>query len=635
MLQALREKTSGLISKIILGLIVITFSFFGIESYFVTQTEDFVAKVGEREISQQDFRTRFDEFRQQQLQQAGGAINASFFEQPAIKRRILDQMIDEQVILQTNERLGVVIPADRLRSEILKIPAFLTDGKFDENLYRARLAAIGKTPVGFSNEVAEGIASRELPVEIAASAFVTDSQVNDYLRLRGQTRDFSYLKVAKPESTDSSVGEDEVKSYFDAHTQEFMNPEQVSLEYLEIDAQALDVQLVADEATLMDRYEKEKSRFVSSEQRLVSHILVKIPGKGGPEEQKTALASAEAIVKSVRDGKDFAELARKDSADLGSKALGGDLGWIEKGMTDPAFENALYALDKDKVSDPVLSPEGYHVILVRDIRPGTTRSFEEVRSELAKEYSDTERERVFNEKSGRLIDMTYEDSTSLEPAAKELGLKVQKTGLFSREGGEGIASNPSVVTAAFSDSVLVQGNNSEKIELDPNHLVVVRVAEHKAATAKSVEEVAGMIRQRILSERANKLAKERADALYARLEKGETLKSLAAELKVDVEEARGTGRDAVNLDSALVAAAFALPRPASDKPQTKLVDLGADQFALLSLEVVADADPTAVDATTREAAKTTLQQAAASSAARDFVAALRSGLEIKVVEDRM
>lgn len=635
MLQALREKTSGLFSKIILGLIVITFSFFGIESYFVTQTEDFVAKVGEREISQQDFRTRFDEFRQQQLQQAGGAINASFFEQPAIKRRILDQMIDEQVILQTNERLGVVIPADRLRSEILKIPAFLTDGKFDENLYRARLAAIGKTPVGFSNEVAEEIASRELPVEIAASAFVTDDQVNDYLRLRGQTRDFSYLKIAKPESADSSVSEDEVKAYFDTHTQEFMNPEQVALEYLEIDAQALDVQLVADEATLMDRYEKEKSRFVSSEQRLASHILVKIPGKGGPEEQKSALASAEAIVKSVRDGKDFAELAKKDSADLGSKALGGDLGWIEKGMTDPAFENALYALDKDKVSDPVLSPEGYHVILVRDIRPGTTRSFEEVRSELAKEYSDTERERVFNEKSGRLIDMTYEDSTSLEPAAKELGLKVQKTGLFSREGGEGIASNPSVVTAAFSDSVLVQGNNSDKIELDPNHLLVVRVAEHKAATAKPVEEVTEMIRQRIRSERASKLAKERADALFARLEKGESLKVLAAELKVDVEEARGTGRDAVNLDSALVAAAFALPRPASDKPQTRLVDLGADQFALLNLEVVADADPTAVDAPTREAAKTTLQQAAASSAARDFVAALRSGFEIKVVEDRM
>lgn len=635
MLQALREKTSGVVSKIVLGLIVITFSFFGIESYFVTQTDDFVAKVGDREISQQDFRTRFDEFRQQQLQQANGAINASFFEQPAIKRRILDQMIDEQVILQTNERLGVVIPADRLRSEILKIPAFLTDGKFDENLYRARLAAIGKTPVGFSNDVAEGIASRELPMEIASSAFVTDNQINDYLRLRGQIRDFSFIKLAKPEPSDSAVSEEEIKAYYDSHAQEFMNPEQVSLDYLEIDAQKLDVQLVPDEATLKDRYEKEKARFVSSEQRLASHILVKIPGKGGPDDQKAALSSAEAIVKSIRDGKDFAELARKDSADLGSKALGGDLGWIEKGMTDPAFETALYALEKGKVSDPVLSPEGYHVILVRDIRPGTTRSFEEVRSELAKEYGDTERERVFNEKSGRLIDMTYEDSTSLEPAAKELGLTIQKSGLFSREGGVGIASNPAIVAAAFSDSVLVQGNNSDKIELDPNHLVVIRVAEHKAATPKALNEVADTIRQRIISERTAKLAKENADSLLARLDKGESLKSLAAELKLEVQEARGTGRDAVNPDSALVAAAFALPRPASDKPQIKLVDLGGEQFALLSLEVVADADPTAVDAKTREAAKTTLQQSAASAAARDYVAALRSKLEIKVAEDRM
>jgi peptidyl-prolyl cis-trans isomerase D len=150
-----------------------------------------------------------------------------------------------------------------------------------------------------------------------------------------------------------------------------------------------------------------------------------------------------------------------------------------------------------------------------------------------------------------------------------------------------------------------------------------------------MNEVAGEIRQRIIAERASKLAKDQADALFARLGKGESLKSLADELKLEVQHAHGTGRDAVNLDSALVTAAFAMPRPIADQPQSKLVDLGGDQFALLSLEVVADADPTSVDAKTREAAKTTLMQSQASSAARDFVAALRSAVEIKVVEDRM
>ena len=635
MLQALRAKTSGLVAKIILGAIVIAFSFFGIESYFVAQTNDYVAKVGDKEISQQEFRSRFDDFRQQQLQAANGAIDARFFEQPAIKRRILDQMIDEQVLLQANESLGVAIPAERLRNEIMKVPAFQRDGVFDAELYRARLTSAGKTPVGYSEEVARELAKRELPVEIASSAFVTEYDVNNYLRLNGQQRDFRHVALAKPKASDADVGDAEISAYYTAHQQDFMNPEQVALEYVEMDAQKLDVQLVPDETTLKDRYEKEKERYVTSEQRLASHILVKVPGSGTPDDQKKALEKASAIAAEARAGKSFAELAKASSDDLGSKALGGDLGWLDKDMTDPAFEGALYSLEKGKISDPVLSAEGYHVIEVRDIRAGKTRTFEEVRPELAKEYSESERERVFNEKSGRLIDMSYEDSTSLEPAAKALGLTIEKRPLFSRQGGTGFASNPAVLSAAFSDQVLAQGNNSEKIELGPNHLAIVRVAEHKAATPKLLEEVRADIRQRIVDERASKAAKEQADTLFARLGKGESLKALADELKLVVKEEQGIGRNAVNVDNALVSAAFALPRPTESTPQYQLVSMPGEEFSLLQLVAVADADPTAAAAPTRDAARTTLQQAVANASASDYVSSLRAAIDIKVAEDRM
>src|SRR5690606_22121655 len=155
--------------------------------------------------------------------------------------------------------------------------------------------------------------------------------------------------------------------------------EKDAIESIEVDSAKLDVNLTPDENTLKDRYEKEKSRFVTSEQRLASHILIKVAGSGGPEEQKKALEKAQKIADEARAGKDFAELAKASSEDLGSRALGGDLGWLDKGMTDPAFEGALYSLEKGKISDPVLSPEGYHVIEVREIRPGKTRTFEEVR----------------------------------------------------------------------------------------------------------------------------------------------------------------------------------------------------------------------------------------------------------------
>ena len=636
MLQELREKTSGLVAKIVLGLIVIAFSFFGIESYFIARTDSFVAKIGDREISQQDFRSRFDEFRQQQLQAANGAIDAQFFEQPAIKRRILDQLIDEQVLLVANEKLGIAIPAERLRDEISKIPAFQRDGNFDPALYRARLSSQGLTPTAFDDRVAKQLATREIPAGVALSAFVTDEEVNGYLRLRGQLRDFRFVTLNKPALTDEKVSEDEIASYYKEHQSEFMNPEQVAVDYLEVDAAKLDVNLTPDESTLKDRYEKEKSRFVTSEQRLASHILVKVVGDAGPEEQKKALEKAQKIAEEARGGKDFAELAKTSSDDLGSRALGGDLGWLDKDMTDPAFEAALYALDKGKISDPVLSPEGYHVIEVRDIRPGKTRTFEEVRGELAKDFGESERERVYNEKSGRMIDLTYEDSTSLEPAAKELGLTIGKTALFSRTGGKDLAANPGVVQAAFSDQVLVQGNNSDKIELGPNHLAIIRIAEHKAATPKPIEEVRADIQRSIIAARVSKQAKARADELFARMEKGDAIDSLATELKLTVSEERGIGRNAVKLDAALVKAAFDLPRAeTAGKPPVRLVALANDEYVLLKLDNVADADPTAVDKPAREAARNTLQQNLSNGIARDFIAALRAGMDIKVAEDRM
>jgi peptidyl-prolyl cis-trans isomerase D len=635
MLQALREKTSGLIAKIILGLIIIAFSFFGIESYFTSRTDDFVARVGDKEISQQDFRARFDEFRQRQLQAANGAIDARYFEQPAIKRQILDQMVDEQVLLVANEKLGIVIPAQRLRSEIAQIPAFQRDGNFDEAQYRAVLAAQGMTPVGFAERVGKDMASREMPLQVASSVFVTESEVDAYLRLRGQQRDFHVITLGKPTSADSEVGEEELGKYYADHQQEFMNPEEVALEYIELDAAKLDVQLTPDETTLKDRYEKEKARFVSPEQRLASHVLIKVGGKGGPEDQKQALEKAQKIADEARSGKDFAGLAKQSSEDLGSKALGGDLGWLDKEMTDPAFETALYALEKGKISDPVLSAEGYHVIELRDIRPGKTRTFEEVRPELVKEYTESERERVYNEKSGRLIDLTYQDSTSLEPAAHELGLKVEKTALFSRAGGTGIAGNPAVLRAAFSDPVLVQNNNSDSVELGPNHIAIVRVGEHKPATPKPLDEVRADIRGRVITARVSKQAQAQADQLFARLEKGETLDAIAGELKLPVKDERGTGRNALNVDGTLVKAVFDMPRPQEGKPDVKLVALPNDEYALVRLDNVADADPTALDATTRESARNTLQQSASMASAREFVTALRASMKIKIVEDRM
>ncbi len=635
MLQALRGKKSSLLIKVVLVVITIGFSFWGIESYLFTRVDSSVANVDGTDISQDQFRQRFDENRQRMMQMMNGQVDASFFERPEMKRQVLDQLINERVLLGANRDLGVSVTDDRIKREILAIPAFQKDGKFDPDTYKMLLQAQNMSPRAFEERMREDLAVRELPQQVASAVLITDAELDRYLRLKNQRRDFRFVKLDKPAADPAPVSDEDIEAYYKAHTAEFTTPERVALDYLELDGSKIEVNATPDDAVLKERYEKEKSRFVSAEQRLASHILVKVPGKGSPDDQKQALAKAEAIAKEAKAGKDFAALAKQDSDDLGSKNQGGDLGWLDKGQTDEAFENALFAMNKGDISDPVLTSDGYSIIDLRDIRPGKTRTFEEVKPELAKEYATTEKERAYTDKAGRLTDLTYQDPSSLDAAAKDLSLTVQKTELFARTGGAGIAENPNVVKAAFSDTVLVQNNNSDPIELGPNHIVVVRIAEHKPATPMKLDDVKELVRSRVLAERTAKQAKERADKLFAELGKGETLDKIAEANKLKVEAEQGIAREAVNVDSAIVAAAFALPRPTADKPQRQLITLGGDSYALLQLDGVVDGDPSKLDAKTKEAARNTLAGAVAQTTAREFVDALRAGSKVRVSAEKL
>jgi peptidyl-prolyl cis-trans isomerase D len=636
MLQALRGKKSGFLVKVVLVLITIGFSFWGIESYLFTRVDTSVASVNGTEITQDQFRQRFEENRQRMMQMMGNSVDASFFERPELKRQVLDQLVNEQLLVDANEKLGIKITDDRVKREILSIPAFQKDGKFDVDTYKMLLTARGMSALSFDAMVRENLAARALPEAVGSSVLVTDAAVDEYLRLQDQRRTFRFARLDKPAEDTAPISDEDVDKYYKDHGADFVTPERVALEYVELDGSKIEAGTSVDDAVLKERYEKDKAKFVTPEQRLVSHILVKVGGKGGPDDQKAALAKAEAIASEAKSGKDFAELAKADSDDLGSKNQGGDLGWIEKGVTDEAFESALFAMKKGDISDPVLTSEGYHIIDLRDIRPGTTRTFEEVKGELAKEYAATERERAYTDKAGRLTDLTYQDPSSLDGAAKELGLTVQKTDLFPRTGGTaGIAATPAVVKAAFSDNVLVQNNNSDPIEIGPNHIVVVRVAEHKAATPKPLDEVRDEVRKRIAAERLAKKSKERADSLYADLGKGQTLDQLAAANDLKVEEQKDVTRDLLTVDSALVKAVFAMPRPVAGKPEHRLVVLGGNAYALVELDSVADADPSKLDAKTKEAARNALAGGLAQTATREFVDALRSNAKIRVSEDKV
>lgn len=636
MLQTLHEKFSGVVAKIVLGIIVIVFGgFFGTQQFMSARTETFVANVDGHEISQQEFRERWDAFRGQIQRMYGQQMDMTAFDTPERKREVLEQMINEQLILNADDKLGAAVSRSAVQSEIAGYAAFQTDGKFDQDKYRQLLSLQHRSPAEFADIVRREIELRQLDGQLTASAFITDADVNNYIRLRDQTRDFRFVKLDKPNTADVKIADADIDAYYKAHGGDFMTPEKVSLDYVELDASKMKIATTVDDATLKKLYEDQKSRFVSPEQRLASHILVKVDKNANADAQKAALAKAEGIAKEAKSGKDFAALAKADSDDAGSKSQGGDLGWLEKGVTDPAFESALFALKKGDISDPVKSDEGYHIIDLRDVKPEKVKPFEEVKNELSTKYLEGERERQYSDVSGRLTDAVYQDPTSLDAAAKQVDVPVQKTGLFARTGGEGIAANPAVLKAAFSSPVLVEGNASDPIEIGPSHIVVIRVDQHEKPEPKPLDQVREDIRKKLTDEQVVNAAHQRADTLYARLDKGESLDKLADELKLKIQDEKEIGRNAANLDRKLVDAVFKLDRPQGEKSVNGEAVLGNDDYALVQLTAVKDGDAAKLDPKTREAARNTLRQSIGALAQRGYVDSLRKSAKVEIAEDRL
>jgi len=634
MLQALRNKLHGWPSIVILGICVFAISFFGIESYFASHTETYVAMVGKHEISQRDFQDRMNEARRDAMARMGDSFDAAQFEQPEMKRRILDQLINEQLLRQANDTLGMKVPDPALRDRIAGTPQFQVNGQFDPTTYRAILAAQNMTPAMFEASQRASLEPGLVPRAIIDSAIVTDADMDRYLGLLYQRRDLRWFPVPRPGLADSTVTDAQLEAYYKDHQPDFMNPEQVSLKYIEVNGADLKVDAQPSDDELKKRYEEQKQRFVQPEQRLVSHILVNVPKNATPDQQKAALAKAEKIAGEANP-ENFAKLAEQDSDDLGSKRSGGDLGWLEKGVTNAAFDSALFSLQKGQISKPVLSDEGYHVLFLRDVRSGEAKPFAEVRDQIAKDYLSTERDRQYSELAGKLTDQTYQNPSSLEPASQALNLPIQTSPLFPRKGGEGIAANAKLVQTAFSDDVLVQGNNSGLIELGPDHAVVVRVDKHVPAAARPLAEVRDQVRQKILDERIAAEALKNADALLAKLQKGEDMQAVAGAAGATVQTVPNAIRMQQGVAPEVLEQAFLLPHPVEGKPQFARVSAADGSYALVAVDKVQEGDLSKVTFEQRDALRSQMAQAYGILATQAFIDALKAKTDIKIAADRM
>ncbi len=633
MLQAIREKLSGWILVVIVLLLAVPFALFGINNYFEAQVDSYVAKVNDAQIDSRQLQERLDLQRRQMRQMLGQDADLGFIETPDNKRRILDSLIEEELRYQDARASGVEIPAAKLQSEILAIDAFKPAGTFDQDTYVAVLRNMSMTPSIFEDRMLRDMAAREISTRVGGSAFATDAEIDSYLRLQNQTRTFTSLRFNAAEETVDAPSEEAIAKEFETRKSELQTPELISVQYVEVQASGIEVEMPND-AELQVRYEDSKDRYVVPEQRQASHVLIEVASDAAADLQKAALAKAEALLAEIRAGKDFADVAKASSEDLGSKQQGGDLGWLEPGASDPAFEDALFKLEAGQISEPVLGANGYHLIQLREIKAESRRLFAEVKAELETEYRQTEQDRLFSDLAGSLVDEIQRDPQSLQGPADKLKLPLKTSELFPRTGGAGIAANPEVVTEAFSSLVLERGQTSDLIDLTKEHVVAIRLAQRKAPEPRTLDQVRGEIEAGIRQSAQRKLLEEQVKALEARLIAGESLATIATELAKTPDAAEAVVRTAGNIDAVLLEQAFKMSRP-NGAPIRQVIKLNDDEQALIELTAVVDGDPKTIEQAARDAARTLLVGQWSEAESKAYVEALRKQAKIVIVEDRL
>ncbi len=616
MLQEIRERAQGWVAWAIILLISIPFAFWGIDSYFGGGAEPVVASVNGTKITERAFNQAVNRTRIQLRDQLGDAYNPALFSDARIREDVLERMIRETLLLEDSEAMGLRTSDQAVRGTIVGEPAFQRDGAFSKAQYEQMLRLQGLTPAAYEASLRRQLLITQLPRAIRETAFVTDALTERSLSLMRQQRVLAYVPVpsAAFEARVQAPSEEAVAAYYDEHPEQFATPEQVRVAYLLLDAARLSApDETLDEATLREHYERRRDAFTAPQERRVRHILLTVSAEADQATRAATRERLQAIQERLRDGEAFADVAAEVSEDPGSADNGGALGWIGRGSLDPAFEQAVFALQPDTLSDPVRSRFGYHLVEVLEVRGGEPQPFEAVKEALSADLRSGGSEGVFFEQAEQLATLTYESPDSLVPAAETLELEIQESDWIDRSTGEGLFAHPRVIAAAFSEEVLVQGNNSELLEPDPDALqaMVLRVADHREPSVRALAEVRDEIVALLEAQQAVEAAQAEAEAIVSRVRAGQTL----AEAAVGFEpiEAGQVSRATRELPPEVIRLAFSLPRPDADTERRvgSTSDEG-DAFVVVVSEVI-DGDPAQLDAAERAAEANVLKRALASA----------------------
>lgn len=554
MMDRLREGVNSIAVKIILGLIILSFVFAGVGSYITGGGNNAAAKVGNTEIGRGEFEQAYQNERNRMQSQLGDYFSQMLADPAYVesfRKSVLDRMINDVLLEQQAESLGLRISDSQIRTMILEMPQFQTAGQFDQEVYQAALRRAGFSPESFAEYMRRDLMRNQLVTALQGSEFVLQGEIDTQSKLIAQTRDIRTVTLSVAELAKSvELTEEEILEYYQQNPLAYTRPEQAKVSYIELSAEALRGKIQVSDEQAEQYYQEHLDKYSTEEQRKVSHILVQ-----GDDEAK-----AQAILDELDAGADFAALAEEKSDDFGSADVGGDLGWIERDVMDPAFEDAAFALENvGDTTGLVKSEFGYHIIKLDELQASKAQPFSEVAAEIKQELLDQEAVDQFYELQTELEKVAFEYPDSLDDSAEAINAKIQTTDFVSQIDAPELLKTPAVMQAILSPEVKEDGLNSEVIEVAPEHVIVVRVEETRDETVLPLEEVQDQVVAALSAVKAEQQAIELGVSLVNELKAGN--EAVLAENNLTFSEL-----ETIDRSSPLASSVFAFAKPEADQP---------------------------------------------------------------------
>ncbi|WP_426992675.1 SurA N-terminal domain-containing protein [Methylomonas sp. CM2] len=581
MLLEIREKVQGIFASIILILICVLFGLWGIQNYLGGGKEIPVVSVGDKDFYQRDVQQAYQQFAQN--------LAGMKFDEETLKKQALQKLIRDEVLLQYVQDEKLLVSDETAREFIQGLEYFQKDGKFDKAQYQTLLGSQGMSSAEFVNRIKKALVMEQFQRAIIDTSFVTPAEIDNFFKLQNQTRDIEYLTLPLVKSTEQPSEED-ISAYYQQHQDAYQTEEQASIDYVELSLDKLAGEIKPTEDQLKAYYEEQKAQYTTKERRKISHILFAV----GKEQTDQAALQKARQAQAALQSKDFAAVAAEMSDDKLSAKKGGDLGLIAPGVMEKPFEEAALALQVGQVSEPVRTSFGYHLIKATELVPGEIKTYEQVKADVAKAYQKAQAETKFNELAEKLAEVSYENPDSLAAAADLLGVQPQKSGVFTRANGVGIAAEEKVRAVAFSEDVL-KGSNSEPIEVGGDKLVVLRMASHQPASVKELQQVKAEVAAAIQRDRAKQQQAALAEQIRQELAGGKSLTQIADARHLQAKKVNGLTRIGGDLAMPVNQAVFKAAKPKSGQPSVTIIDDESGAKLIVSINQVNEGRMTDAD----------------------------------------